>query len=98
MNQTNPFEGMTLNACAQEPCPYQDRCIDAERALRHYTYPDSMGLKLPPMTSVQREWCLDEISQVEGYTRQDYDAATDRDLACGVLSAWADYCRDKGLI
>lgn len=53
---------------------------------------------LPPMTPPQREWCLDEIAQVEGFSRKDYEEATDEMLARGVLSAWTSYCRDKGLI
>lgn len=69
-------------------------CMDAERALRAY-----MGKHpMPPMTSEQRAYCLEEIGSVEGYERTDYEACTDEDLARGVLSAWVDYCRDKGLL
>lgn len=46
----------------------------------------------------QREWCLSEIARVEGYDRKDYEQGTSTDLACGVLDAWTDYCRDKGLM
>lgn len=50
------------------------------------------------MTKEQREWCLNEIDQIEGYSRQHYEACSDDLLANGVLSAWVDYCRDKGLM
>lgn len=50
------------------------------------------------MTPEQREWCLNEIESVEGYRRGDYEFVADGMLANGVLSAWVDYCRDKGLM
>jgi hypothetical protein len=50
------------------------------------------------MTPAQREECLEEIGRVEGYDPKDYAQLTDRDLARSVLHAWADYCRDKGLL
>ena len=52
---------------------------------------------LPPMTVDQREWCLTQVASVEGHSREDYEGKTDAELARGVLSAWMDYCRDKGL-
>lgn len=95
MNETpTPFDSFERIACSKEPCPYQDRCIDSEMALRHYTY----DIPLPPMTPEQREWCLDEIGHVEGYDRLEWFGCTDAQLAKGVLQAWADYCRDKGLL
>jgi hypothetical protein len=78
-------------------CPgYADCCVcpDAERALRAYAY----GLAPLPMTEAQREACLTEIGAVEGYDRADYARSTDYQLAHGVLSAWADFCREKGLL
>lgn len=49
------------------------------------------------MTPEQREWCLSEIDNVEGYERSNYATLPDDLLANGVLCAWMDYCRDKGL-
>lgn len=66
----------------------------AERALRAY----SEGRALPPMSAAQREFCLSEISHVEGYSRADYENAGDPVLAAGVLHAWTDYARDQGLL
>lgn len=72
-------------------------CPQEERALRAYSHqgPDST---LPPMSETQRHWCLDEIGQVEGFERQEYEKAADHQLARGVLDAWVSYCRDKGLL
>ena len=50
------------------------------------------------MNELERKWCLDEIGNVEGYTRADYEAYSDGDLASTVLRAWTDFCRDKGLL
>jgi hypothetical protein len=50
------------------------------------------------MSPDQREACLIEIAAVEGHEREDYDGADDALLARGVLGAWTDYCRDKGLM
>jgi len=74
-----------------EPCI----CGTEERALRGWVRrtPD-----MPPMNDMQRRWCLAEIGQVEGYQAADYEALGDADLARGVLSAWTDFCRDKGLL
>ncbi len=69
-------------------------CLDAERTLRAYI----ASVPMPPMTPEQREACLDEIGRVEGYDRADYATSTDADLARGVLAAWTDFCRDKGLL
>lgn len=90
-----PFDNFERQECHKEPCPYQDHCVGAEMALRHYDYATATP---PPMTPEQREWCLDEISGVEGYNRLEWFGSDDKTLAKGVLSAWADYCRDKGLL
>lgn len=74
------------------PC----RCAITERFLRNYGHDDEG--KLPALTIAQREWCLKEIARVEGYDRTDYEHDRDHDLARGVLLAWQDYCRDKGLM
>jgi hypothetical protein len=50
------------------------------------------------MTPEQREWCLNEIGQIEGYERDEHIPDSDADLARTVLHAWTDYCRDKGLL
>lgn len=70
-------------------------CLPMERALRAWKLKEPT---VPPMTPDQREACLREIEQVEGYSRADYVDAHDGMLASGVLDAWTDYCRDKGLI
>lgn len=79
-----------------EPQDYEDgigcACGDSERVLRAVQRGD---LRL---NDEQREWCLSEIDQVEGYTREEYAMADDYSLALGVFSAWTDYARDKGLI
>jgi hypothetical protein len=50
------------------------------------------------MTEEQREWCRDQIASVEGNERDDCDGMGDAAMANGVLSAWADFARDKGLL
>lgn len=68
-------------------------CGESEKALRGWLN----GRITTPMTPEQRQWCYKEIDSIEGYDRADYDKATDAELAMGVLSAWQDFCRDKGL-
>lgn len=79
------------------PCScYRDReceCGQTERALRAWI----SGQHKEPMTPEQREYCLREIESVEGFSRAQFFGATDAQLASGVLDAWLDYCRDKGL-
>lgn len=67
-------------------------CGDSERVLR--------AIKRGEMSlnDDQREWCFKEIDRVEGYSRDEYALADDFSLASGVLSAWTDYARDKGLL
>lgn len=69
-------------------------CGPMERSLRGWI----AGRIETPMTTEQREACLDEIGRVEGYVRADHEAEDDAQLARTTLSAWTDYCRDKGLI
>lgn len=69
-------------------------CPDSEKSLRMF----SAGMNSTPMTPEQREECLKEISSIEGYDRADYEHLEDKWLAKGVLHAWVDYCRDKGLL
>ena len=69
-------------------------CLPVERVLRAYMAQAPM----PALTPEQREACLEEIALVEGYDRHDYEESDDQELARGVLSAWVDYCRDKGLL
>lgn len=69
-------------------------CGADERPLRAYARGDA----LPSMTVDQRDWCLQQIGQMEGYSVADYAHADDRVLASGVINAWTDYCRDKGLL
>lgn len=81
-------------------CYTQGQCMPCvcgftERALRAWK---SGSLNIDPMTPEQREWCLKEIESIEGYSREDSVSADDSQLANTVLSAWTDYCRDKGMI
>jgi hypothetical protein len=69
-------------------------CNLAERVLRAY----AAGQTLPVMSTEQRNFCLEQIDETEGYERADYEQSTDKELAAGVLSAWLDYVRDKGLL
>ena len=83
------------------PCGYEDGqqggclCAPAERVLRLYAGGQQA---LATLTPDQREACLCELHRVEGYSRADYVEATDQELCRGVLYAWADFCRDKGLL
>jgi hypothetical protein len=71
-------------------------CGDEERVLRGYTRKQP---GLIPMTVEQREWCVENIVSVEGYDdRAEYASLPDSELASTVLSAWTDYCRDKGMM
>lgn len=69
-------------------------CSAAEKTLRHYVD----GAMTVPMTAEQREECLAEIEQVEGYRRDEWENRPDGELAAGVLQAWTDYWRDKGML
>jgi hypothetical protein len=91
--EAKAFYGVKVPCCGEpdEGCA----CGGDERVLRAYKRGEG---DLKPMTQDQRQWCLDEIGQVEGYDIKDYVQYSDADLAHGVLSAWTDYCRDKGLI
>lgn len=76
-------------ACAMAEC----WCPPTEKVLRTILEGHDIVLN-----DEQREWCLSEIGRVEGYDRKDFEQGTSTDLARGVLDAWADYCRDKGLL
>lgn len=52
---------------------------------------------LRPMTPEERAWCSDQIASVEGHEAPPADWS-DADVAREVLSAWVDYCRDKGML
>lgn len=75
--------------------PFGCVCPTEEKALRGWMRSDAA---MPAMTTEQREYCLQEIGRVEGYDRSEWEDSTDKDLARGVISAWTDYCRDKGLL
>jgi len=77
-------------------CMGDDGCVcgPMERALRGW----SASRAPSPMSAEQREACLDEIGRVEGYERATHEGDDDTQLANTVLSAWTDYCRDKGLL
>lgn len=82
-----------VRCCMGEDAPHC-LCPAMEAALRGWKRGDPMAA----MTAEQRAACLDEIDRIEGYRRSDHEADTDADLAGTVLSAWTDYCRDKGLL
>ena len=78
------------------PCQWQGGCVcmPVERVLRAYM----AKLPMPALSPAHREACLVEIDMVEGYDRKDYEQEEDAGLARGVIHAWTDYCRDKGLL
>lgn len=67
-------------------------CGDSEKVLRHIVWTNGK------LSNDQREWCLSEIDRIEGHSRADYKLCDDATVAAGVLSAWVDYARDKGLM
>ena len=67
-------------------------CGPQERVMRAVVRGDAQ------LTPEQREWCLGEITKVEGYDHADYLSDNDVSVARGVLNAWTDFCRDKGLL
>lgn len=90
------LEAMAPAACVCfEPETYGGCCCgDMECALRAY----AERWPMVAMHPVQREWCLDEIARTGGYDRLEWLGSSDQVLAHGVLMAWADYARDKGLL
>jgi hypothetical protein len=90
----NCFDSSCPNKCFCFPKGKYCVCTPTEIALHAY----AEAYVMPPMTSEQREECLEEIAMVEGYDRKEYETATDAQLARGVLCSWIDYCRDKGLL
>jgi hypothetical protein len=89
------FATMWLPGCvcaATYRRPYECVCPRAEAGIRWVAEGRS------EFTEEQREWCLDEIGQVEGYERGDYEGDSDDEIAKETLHAWTDYCRDKGLL
>ena len=94
--QTNTLFNPMAVPCVCEGLT-EDMCLcgqvgGAEKCLRFVKAVDGV------LTAEQREWCLKEIDKVEGHTRKDFEGQPDRDVAGGVLDAWTDYCRDKGLL
>lgn len=102
MSEVNQIPGPILvPSCACEgsrwvPIGSPCLCQPTERMLRAYAA-DESGI-LPALNHAQREWCLAEIARVEGHSREEHLEDTDRWLAHGVLTAWTDFCRDKGLM
>lgn len=87
----SPLDSIAPPRCI---CAWPDGCLccDTEKALRW------IGWGKGSLTPEQREWCLAEIDSVEGYERRHYERASDADVAKGVLHAWTEYARDKGLL
>jgi hypothetical protein len=71
-------------------------CPNGEQVLRAYAYVEDTSL--PLMNMDQHAWCVAQIESVEGHSADGHEPLTDRDLASGVLEAWADFARDKGLL
>lgn len=95
MSNMSAIEGLAPEGCICPGMGGEDggcACPAAERALRAISRGDY------ELTDEAREWCLDQIASVEGYERSQYEGDADRHVANGVLHAWADYCRDKGLM
>lgn len=101
--ESAPTIQMPAMAARASQCPgcycYEDGrmpclCPDSEKALRIC----AAGRLQGPLAPAEREECLGQIAAVEGYRREDYETAPDEQLAGGVLSAWTDYARDKGLL
>lgn len=69
-------------------------CPDAEKVLRMIVGDRSTK----PLTEGEKKECFAEIDKVEGYSSADLAAGTDWQIANGVLCAWTDYARDKGLL
>jgi hypothetical protein len=88
------FENLIVPCCMGEghPCV----CGPDERVLRAYARDES---GLPPMTSEQREWCLEEADRAgEGaYPPEQAKNYSDKDLAHWVLNAWNDYVHSNCL-
>lgn len=80
--------------CYDGPPPDETGCLcgDSERVLRHVMRGHA------DLSPAQREWALQEIDRVEGYTRKDHEQASDSELGQAVFNAWVDYARDKGLL
>jgi hypothetical protein len=95
MNALKEMPGVTVLTAMCQCDLAECVCGMTERALRWWMSPHHTWM---PMTPEQREWCLAEIDSVEGYRRADYEDVPDSQLARGVLDAWRDYCRDKGLL
>lgn len=85
-----------IKSCVCYASPECCFCGKTEKALRAWSDPSNWSI--PPMSPLQRDWCLREIDKVEGYSKSDYLGESDAHLARGVLAAWQEYCRDKGLI
>jgi hypothetical protein len=95
MTDSNIFATVIVNTCCYAGQEIGCQCGPAERVLRAYIDAEP---GLPAMSREQREWCLSEIDSVEGYDRKEHESGTDSELARSVISAWMDYCRDKGMI
>lgn len=93
--KANPFDQVIVKCCCSVGEAVGCQCGPIERVLRTYMNNPS---ELPPMNPTQREWCLLEIKSVEGYNSKEHETDTDAQLARTVLSAWMDYCRDKGML
>lgn len=86
-----PLDDMAPAACVCYGAGAICICPATERALRHIVRGSV------PMSEQRRAWCLTEIGSFEGQ-RSFETTDSDADVARGVLDAWVDYARDKGLL
>lgn len=94
LGDTKAIDALAPEGCVCFSDGTSDGCIcpAAERALRAISRGDY------ELTDSAREWALSQVASVEGYERSAYEGLADRHVAQGVLDAWTDYCRDKGLM
>lgn len=97
MPANTPFNALAVPCTCEGWSDESGMCLcaqpnGAEKVLRFVMNVDGH------LTPEQREYCLSEINQVEGHSRADHEKDSDTDLARATIDAWADYCRDKGLL
>lgn len=77
---------------AETTRPEWCRCGPTEKQLRCW----QAEVPGPKMTQAQRDWCKNEVQNIEGGDWPGNDA-TDAQVAGAVLDAWRTFARDKGL-
>ncbi len=82
----------TASSCCV--APHRCVCSGVEKSLRGFIGGDHPTV----MTAEQRVWCLNEISQVEGFELGEQLAMPDAALANIVLRSWQESCRMNGTL